>query len=66
MALKFTHSKPHPFAGLVKGLINRVANRRKDATNVTNYKTTRNLTLGSTFNGTTGKYTKVARWGSIS
>ena len=65
MARKFTHAKAHPFVGLIRGLINRVANRRKDATNVTNYKTSRVRTLGASFNGTTGKFSKTSRWGSL-
>ena len=64
MALKFTHSKLHPFAGLLKGGKNRRADRRKTA-NLVTYELPKGITLGTTFNGTTGKFTKVSRTPSI-
>ena len=64
MALKFTHSKPHPFAGLVRGGKNRRAERRKTA-NLVTYEEPKGITLGASFNGLTGKFTKISRTASI-
>jgi len=64
MALKYAHSKPHPFAGLVRGGSNRKAERRKVA-NLITFERPKGITLGASFNGTTGRFTKVSRTPSI-
>lgn len=64
MALKFTHSKTHPFTGLVRGGKRRKAERRK-AVNVVTYEGLKAQSLGASFDPLTGYFSKVSKTPSI-
>ena len=59
----FTSSKPHPFAGQIRGKFRRYDSFK--AANIVTFERPRNKSLGGTFNKVKGLWTKVNRASAV-
>lgn len=59
----FTSSKPHPFAGQIRGKFRKFDKFK--TINVVTFERPRNKSLGGTFNGATGQWSKVNRASAV-